>query len=217
MIEKVFIIGAGGFAAELTEYIKDNNLMTEKKVEIIGYFDIDDEQYNRYNFTSPFLGNERKYNFTKSDNIILAVGNPNLRKNILNYFLNVECSFYNFIHYSCKISSSSSIGIGNIFCPNIVVGPNAVIGSHNLFNYNTSVPHDTHVINNNIFSPYVQLTGFVEVGENNLFGTMVVVVPSIKIGNNNKIQAATLVDRNIKDGNLISTNHKKIKIPLYKD
>ena len=47
---------------------------------------------------------------------------------------------------------------------------------------------------------------------------MVVVTPSIKIGNNNKIQATTLVDRNIKDGNLISTNYKKIKLPLlYKD
>lgn len=215
MLDEVFIIGAGGFAAEITEYIEDNNKKLNNKIKILGYFDIDDKQYTKYNFSSPFLGDERQYSFKDTDKIIIAIGNLDLRKKVIKYFSNINCNFYNFVHHTCMISQKAQIKEGNIFCPNIIVGPNAKIDKFNVFNYNVSLPHDVEILENNIFSPYVQLTGFVKIGSNNLFGTQVVITPNIKIGDNNRVQALSLIDRNLKNGQLVKMDSKKIKVPLY--
>ena len=67
------MIGASGFASEVTQYIEDN-----KEFEIIGYFDINKNEYDRYDFQAPFLGNENDYDFSKSENIVIAISDSAL-------------------------------------------------------------------------------------------------------------------------------------------
>jgi len=216
-MKKVYIIGAGGFAAELTDYIFQNNKINSEKLEIVGYFDIDKRTYDNYSFKKPFLGDEKKYKFNDNDNVLIAIGNIQIRKKIIKFFYKQKINFLNFVHYTSHLSSDSTLGIGNIICPYVIVGPNTNIGNFNLINYSCGIPHDNTLGNNNIFSPNCQLTGFTEIGNDNLFGVSTGSKPNIIIGNNNKIQPGIIVDRNIKNNMLVFNLNKVKTMELYRD
>jgi len=215
-MKKVFIVGAGGLASELTEYISQNNKINCEKIEVLGYFDKDDKSYNNYSFDKPYLGNEEEYSFNKNDCILIAIGNIEIRKKLILYFQKIEVNLINFIHYTSIISNSNLIGKGNIICPYVIIGPNTIIGNFNLINYHCGIPHDNILGNNNVFSPNCQLTGFTKIGNDNLFGVSTGTKPNIIIGDNNKIQSGIIVDKNISN-NMLVFNLNKIKtMELYK-
>ena len=211
----VFIVGAGGFAAELTEYIVDNNNNTNKRINIKGYFDINIENYKKYDFKAPFLGNEVDYDFKEGSIVLIASGDSNLRKKVVENLQYKKIKFENFIHYSCLISRTSKIGKGNIICPNVIIGPNTVIGNFNLINYKTALPHDCEVGNLNTFSPNVQITGYCKIGNMNFFGVSSGCTPKTTIGNNNKIQAGVIVAKKVSDKSIVFSMEKIKSMKLY--
>ena len=216
-MKKVYIIGTGGFAAELTEYINDNNkLNTLEQIVIEGYFDINDKNYQHYNFQSPFLGDEKNYSFPENSILYIAIGDNNIRKKIIQFFEGKNIIFENFIHHTCIISSSAKYGKGNIFCPHVIIGPKTILGDFNLVNYKTAIPHDCTVGSHNIFSPNVNITGYSTIVNNNFFGTSSTVLPNIQIGNNNKIQAGVTVLKNISNNNIVFTTNLMKNMVIYK-
>ena len=215
-MKKVYIIGAGGFASELTEYIFQNNKINNEKIEILGYFDKDEELYNSYSYEKPYLGNEKEYSFNEGDSVLIAIGNIEIRKNLIVYFDEIKVNPINFIHYTSIVANNSIIGKGNIICPYVVIGPNTNIGNFNLINYYCGIPHDNSIGDNNIFSPNCQLTGFTKIGNDNLFGVSTGTKPNVIMGDNNKIQPGIIVDKNI-NNNMLVFNLNKIKVmELYK-
>ena len=54
-MKKLIIIGTGAHAAEIEQYIYDNNSIYNE-FEIIGYVSNSFESYLKYNFRHPFLG-----------------------------------------------------------------------------------------------------------------------------------------------------------------
>ena len=216
MNKEVFIFGASALAAEITEYINDNNINKKcnEKIKILGYFDAGTTNYKKYDFKAPFLGEEKDYTFKNTDLILVAIANIEVRIKIFKFIQNNKLNLFTFIHHSCFISTKSSIDDGNILCPGVIVGPNVNIGKFNIINYKASIPHDCNIGFNNIMSPNVQFTGGVSVKDNNLFGTSCTVLPNILIGSNNQLQASLLIDKSINNNFLIMSNIKKIKIPL---
>ena len=216
MNKEVFIFGASALAAEITEYINDNNINKKcnEKIKILGYFDAGTTNYKKYDFKAPFLGEEKDYTFKNTDLILVAIANIEVRIKIFKFIQINKLNLFTFIHHSCFISAKSSIDDGNILCPGVVVGPNVNIGKFNVINYKASVPHDCNIGFNNILSPNVQFTGSVSVKDNNFFGTSCTVLPNIIIGSNNQLQASLLIDKSINNNFLIMSNIKKIKIPL---
>jgi len=214
-MEKIIILGTGGFAAELTEYIKSNNKYSKKQLEIVGYLDINKKNYFKYGFSAPFLGHEEVYTFKKDEFGIVAVGEENARQKIIAYLLKNNVKVINFIHHSAIVASSSKIGVGNIICPNVIIGPNVIINDFNILNYNCAIAHDSILGKMNIFSPNVQITGYSTIGSNNFFGVSSACTPNINIGNYNKIQAGITVSINVEDGNIIFSMDKIKKMKIY--
>jgi len=215
-MNNVYIIGTGGFAAELTEYIIDNNRLDDEQIKIQGYFDINDKNYKHYGFVAPFLGDERTYNFPENSNIYIAIGDNLLRNKIIDFFTDKHVNFENFIHHSCLIASSAKLGIGNIICPEVIIGPKTVLNNHNLINYRAAIPHDCEIGSKNVFSPNINITGYTTIGDNNFFGISCSAIPNIKIGSSNKIQAGITVDKNIQDNNIVFSMNKIKTMVLYK-
>ena len=56
-MKDIYIIGTGGFASEVTEYILDNS-----EYRIKGYFDINEMDHKKYRYQAPFLTNEKNFN-----------------------------------------------------------------------------------------------------------------------------------------------------------
>lgn len=217
-MKEVYIIGTGGFAAELTEYIIDNNNNKQsEEIQIKGYFDINDNNYQIYNYSSPFLGSEDEYSFEEESYLYIAIGDNRIRNKIIESLKDKNVKYENFIHHSCLISSTSKLGKGNILCPYTIIGPNTIIGDFNLLNYRTALPHDCILGNNNVFSPNVNFTGYTIIKDNNFFGTSCSFTPNLKIGSNNKIQAGITVNKNIVNGNIVFTMDKIKLMELYNE
>ena len=85
-MEKIAIIGAGGFGREIITLIQDINKI-EKQYEIIGFIDNlpKGTLVNGY----PIIGTDEEINLTKeSISVVLSVGDPRLKKKIRNKYTN---------------------------------------------------------------------------------------------------------------------------------
>ena len=216
MGKEIYIIGAGGLSAEITEYINQNNSVRKEQIKILGYFDLDNKQYETYKYIAPFLGDEREYKFSSDDKVLIAIGDISIRTKAIEYFESINIEIESFIHHTSLIAGSSELGRGNIICPHTIIGPNTSVGDYNLINYQCALPHDCQVGNLNVFSPNIQITGYCKIGNKNLFGLSSGLKPSISLGDNNKVQPGLIVDRNISDNSLVFKIEKIKVMELYK-
>lgn len=215
-MKKVIIIGAGAHAAEVEEYIIENNAF-KPEIEILGFLDDSIENYQKAQLLFPLLGGIFSYDVPSNVELIVTVNNISLRKKIIDHFNSKNIKFTNFIHHTSRIFRTSKIGIGNIFCPYTQVGPYVVIGHHNIFNNRSSIGHNTIIGDNNIFNPNSGLSGYTKVGNANYFSLNVVTIPSISIGDNNVIAPNMVIENNIKSNSTFFHRFKEVVLVIPKE
>jgi len=211
----LIIVGTGGLAAELTDYIADNQkAITGYEFTIKGYLDISDANHAKYKFTKPLLGSEKEYVPVEDDVFIVALGRHETNKKAIQTLRSKNARFCNFIHHSSLVSRSATLGNGNIIAPFCTIGPNATIGSFNIVNCYSLIAHDCQVGDHNIFSPHNMITGNCTVGNDNFFGTSVTAYPKSAIGSKVKIQAGLVVKGELLDSCLYYSDrtYKSIQI-----
>lgn len=212
----IIIVGTGGFAAEVTEYVTDNcRNIHSYGYQLKGYLDVSDKNLKRYKFEKPSLGDEEAYNPDENDYFLVAIGIHSIRNKIINILKEKRARFMNFIHHTCLISSTSELGQGNIICPYCAIGPNVKIGNHNIINYYSIISHDSVIGDNNIFSPNSIVTSSVNIKNSNFFGSAVTILPSVTIGSNIKVQAGITVDTNINNNSFYFTQSKNTAKTIF--
>jgi len=214
---ELIIIGAGGHAAEINEYINfTQNQSDVQPIIIKGFLDDDPQSYKAYEFSAPYLGSISEHIVSKDVAYLMAIANLKYRRSIIETFLKKGASFISFIHKTAYVSPSSIIGKGSIIGPNANIGPNVKIGEFNLINSRCSLGHDTQMGNYNFISPNVCFSGFSTVGHENLFGINSATIPNISVGNNNKIAAGMVLDQSVKDDEVVFYRFKEKVIAVPK-
>jgi sugar O-acyltransferase (sialic acid O-acetyltransferase NeuD family) len=220
MIKDLIIIGAGGHAAEIDEYIRYNH-KTGGKVEyrLIGLLDDNPENYKRYRFSAPLLGGVSDHFIINNAFYVIGIAGIQYRKPFVEKYISDGAKFVSIIHRSAYISESAVIGEGCVIGPNVNIGPNVQIGKFTLINARCSIGHDSVVGDYNMISPNTCLSGFSRVGDENLFGINCATLPAINVGNRNKISAGMILDTNISDDTVIFYRYKErvIAIPKTKE
>lgn len=191
------MIGASGFASEVTQYIEDN-----KEFEIIGYFDINKNEYDRYDFQAPFLGNENDYDFSKSENIVIAISDTKLRNKIYTNLKEKGLNFPNIIHKSTFVSKNSEIDESSILCPFVTLTSNVKIGKNFQANIYSYIAHDCVIGNNVTFAPSVKCNGNVIIEDDVYIGTGAIIHQGktnkpLKIGKGAVIAAGAVVTKSV--------------------
>ena len=196
--KEIYIIGASGFASEVTEYIISNN-----EYKIKGYFDIDRKEYDKYKYFAPFLGNERDFSFKANDNILIAIADFNLRNKIYLNLKEKNVNFPKIIHKNTFISTSSIIEEGAIICPFVTITSNVKIGKNFHANIYSYVAHDCTIGNNVTFAPSVKCNGNIIIEDNVYIGTGAIIHQGkpnrpINIGRGAVIAAGSVVTKSVK-------------------
>jgi sugar O-acyltransferase (sialic acid O-acetyltransferase NeuD family) len=213
----VIIIGAGGHAAEIDEYINYNQKLTGKnELKIVGFLDDNPDSYNRYRFSAPFIGRIADHKVIEGHGYIIGIAGLKYRRLFVDSFKVKSAHFISFVHCGAYVSGSATIGEGSIIGPNANIGPNVKIGNYNLINSRCSMGHDTSVGNYNFISTNVCFSGFTEVGDDNLFGINSATIPGIKVGSRNKIAAGMIIDQNIGDDTVVFHRFKEKIIAIPK-
>ena len=82
---------------------------------------------------------------SKFDAFFVAIGNNQLRRELLAGFLHVSCPLATLIHPSAYISPSASIGQGTIICPMAIVNARTIVGRGCIISAGSILDHDVMV------------------------------------------------------------------------
>jgi|SRR5450755_75713 len=212
-MKNVIIVGSGAVAAELTSYIEDDNIHSEKKnyLNILGYLDFKEninKYWRKYKFKQPVISDIYTYHPQVDDHFIIGISDIDFRTKMIRALLEKKASIVGFAHYSTIIASSAILGIGNIIYPHCIIGPNSIIGDYNLFTSYSFISHDCIIGNSNFFSTS-GISGNVKIGNNNFLGIRSTIMPELSVGDRNIIQAGMIVDRSIENDSTIFHRFKE--------
>lgn len=212
-MKNLIIVGAGGFAKELIGYIKsdkDRGLLANVNIKgvLVDYLD----DFQNLGEDYPYLGKIRDYDIQDNDEILVAIGENPGRNKIIEYFETKNTKFFSFIHSSCFVNPTASIGDGLIMTPFCMINANVILGNHALLNSYSAIGHDSRVGNKAILYPYAAINGGCKIGDNLTMGTKATIFPRIKIGNNCVITSHSYVKTNKDDDRFIHQKTKEIDL-----
>lgn len=216
-MKDIIIIGAGGHAAEIDEYIKFSQRASGiREINVLGFLDDNPENYKRYKFSAPLIGSAKNHRVSKGQYYLIGIADLEYKRFFIEKFTSEGAQFIKFIHCGAYVSESALIGEGSIIGPNVNIGPNAQIGKFTLINSRCSLGHDSIVGDFNFISPNVCFSAFTKIGDENLFGINSATIPNIIVGNRNKIAAGMVLDQNVGDDSVVFYRYKERVIAVPK-
>lgn len=208
-MKDIYIIGASGFGREvawLIEELDDWN--------IAGFVD-DNEKVLGTNVNGfPVVGNtEYLIEQNKNINVVIAIGNPIIRKKIYDKLSQSNMiNFPNIIAKDVRISNTNQLGIGNIICTHNVLTTNITIGNFNHINLSCTVGHDAIIEDFSTVYPGVNISGNTRIKSFVEVGTGTKIIQGKTINENIIIGAGSVVVKDLKDtGTYVGIPVKKIK------
>jgi acetyltransferase EpsM len=193
-MKPIVVIGEGGHSKVIQDIIAAVN--DYKIVAILDdkYGDVQKREGILY---GPISAVSSIINEYKNIKFIVAIGNNQVRSEIVNRIGLSKERFATLIHPTAIISPTARIGEGTVVMPNCVINANTEIGKHVIINTGAIVEHDNHISDYAHISPNATLTGNVTVGEGTHIGASATVIPGIKIGEWSIVGAGSTVIRNI--------------------
>lgn len=195
-MKKIAIYGTGGFSKEIKKLIQQINSISND-FELIGFFDdlkSKDEIIDGY----PILGGIDELNSFLNIDIVIAIGNPTIKKKIISNITNKKINYPNIIHPSVSIDNSSvSLGKGIVICSGVFVSVDVKIEDFVSINVNCTIGHDAKVGKYSSLMPAVSISGNVEVGKEVFIGVGSVTNNDIVIHDNVTIGAGSVVLKSI--------------------
>ena len=213
-MKDIAIFGVGGFGREVLALIQDINRVN-KTYNIIGYFDDGYEKGEVFN-GYPTLGNTEDLNrWGKPISIAVAIGNPSIKKLVIDKITNPLADYPTLIHPSAWIGDKKFVEIGHgcIICAGNLITTNIKIGNFVILNLCCTVGHDSIIKDYAALMPSVNVSGNVIIGESVYVGTGVNIINKFEIGDGAIVGAGAVVAKNIpKNCTAVGVPAKVIKI-----
>lgn len=195
-MEKIAIVGSGGFAREVLTLIEDINRQCAT-YEIVGFIDDDTSMVIH---GCPVIGNDEQINNTNEPiSVVLAVGEPHLKRKIRNKYTNPLVKFPTIIHPSVLIGDNNTVAIGEgcIICAGCILTTDIIIKDYVTLNLMCTVGHDTEIGNYCSFMPSVNISGEVKIEEGVYVGTGAKIINQLEIGKNTIVGAGAVVAKSL--------------------
>ena len=204
-MEKILIIGGKSSATLIADYIYDAQHKHGEQVECIGFAyngcpvgtDINgfpvltsvEEAYGKYAKMKDVKFIFQSYDIQNMQATIKV-------KDSLNIPLERYCTF---IHPSCMIARSASVGAGSVVLANSVVNPKARIGMFNSIMSGVTIGHDAVVGDYNLIATQAIIANVV-MGDRNFVGINATTNNKITIGDDCMIGMASNVVKDVPSG-----------------
>jgi sugar O-acyltransferase (sialic acid O-acetyltransferase NeuD family) len=196
MNERLILVGGGDFARELINWT-DDLVDQGTSIPVTGFLDDNPDALNYFQYPVAYVGSIKSYVPKAGDRLLMAVGNPKVKKSL---FIDLKlrgCTFATLIHPSAVVARTATLGEGVVVCPHAFVSADAFVGDLCAINGSASVGHDVKLGSFATLSAHVDLTGWVNVDECVFFGSGARVLPKVKIGYGARIGAGAVVMRSV--------------------
>src|SRR5438270_4867693 len=194
----VVIIGAGGAGREASwAFRQDNHL--HKKWNVLGFIDEAPALQNLTFCEVPVLGDFAwlKRNSRKNFQVLCPVGNPRVRRQLVQRTSDLGLAFCSVIDPTAHVSPWIDIGPGSLVCAGTILTTHVKIGSHSVINIASTISHDTIVGDYCNINPGCHLAGAVQVGDGVDLGMGTSVIQNKKIGEWSVVGAGAVVTTDI--------------------
>ncbi len=193
----MLIIGAKGFAKEVLEILYQN----EKTENLCFYDDVNDDLPDKLFGQFPILRTieEAKIYFKQTSNqFVLGIGNPILRKKLSDKFESIGGELSSVISKHAEIGSFGiQISSGCNILSGVKISNDVAIGKGTMVYYNSVITHDVKIGEFCEISPSVNILGRVHIGNFVSIGAGSVIFPDVVIGSNSVIAAGAVVRNNV--------------------
>lgn len=197
-MDKLIIIGAGGFGKHLRLNLKNFN---SGNLVFGGFFDKNKKTKSKFNETN-INKNFKKYIFAN------GIGNFafNWYPKIFSNYKKIGFKFTQLIHKTSIISEDVKIGYGSTLMENSLIKSNSKIGNFCLINSSSIVSHDVTIGDFSHISLGAKVGGNCKIGKNSFLGINSTIIQGIKIGSNSIIGAGAVVTKNVGDNVVVIGN-----------
>lgn len=195
-MNKIAIIGAGGFGREVKMLIENIN-EADNQFEIVGFYD--DKEFQGDINGIPYLGKLEKLNAVDYPlSVAVSIAEPKIKKRIVESITNKNIEFPNLIHPSVIIGRDNvNIGKGNIICAGVIITVDIELEDFIILNLSCTVGHDTTIKKYCSFMPTVNISGEVLINEGVYAGTGSKIINLLEIGENTVIGAGAVVAKSL--------------------
>ena len=203
----ILIYGRGGLCKDIIDIVRQTNAYQIDGI-IDFYYPEDKELYG-----IPVVGGIKEMKSLYDHGyhkIISAVAfwgetyTKHYRKNPIARLKQIGFEFVNVIDKTANIANSARMGVGNLICSNVYIGPDAKIGSDVVLNVGSIVNHDCIVSDHCHIASGAVLAGEVIVGENTLVGQGAIIHAGVRVGSNVTINNGCTVFKDVADGVIVS-------------
>ncbi len=192
-MEKLIIIGAGGYAKSVLDSVDIYNY------EISGF--LDEFSDNPLHLGYPILarglnglGHPERYVY------FISIGNNKRRKAWYDRLEKNNYRVINVVDKSAIVSPQAKIGNGCFVGKMAIINSNATVGNNCIINTKSLVEHGCTVSDHVNLSTNSVVNGDVKIGEGSFIGSCSVTIGQISIGNWSTIGAGSVVTKNIGSG-----------------
>lgn len=196
----IYIYGAGGLGREILAMVKTLSEWTPA-----GFID-DSTPKDSLVKGVPVIGGREVLQVLKGEvNVVLAVGDPVAKCDIIKAISGSSIVFPILIHPLAVLEDLESItvGEGSIITAGCVLTTDINIGKHVLLNLNATVGHDAHIGNYSSVMPGVNIAGEVIIGDCVLIGSGTNVMNRMVISDRSRVGMGAVVTRSVAPGSTV--------------
>lgn len=207
MVERVVIVGAGGFGREAIDVIEAAN-ETGEPVDLLGVVDSGprDADLERLALRGvAYLGTEDEWFPVASgdERFIVAIGSPVVREHVAHRFASAGLRATTAIHPRAVVGSQARIGSGVVIASGVQISTNVTIGDHVHLNPGSVIGHDATLADFVSVNPGAIVSGNVVVERATLLGAGSVVLQGLTVGSGSVVGAAACVTKNVASGTTV--------------
>ncbi len=207
-MNKLYIVGAGGFGRELLWWIKDINKVKPTWI-IAGFLDDNPQALNGYECDYQVVGSIKDWKPKEDEEFALAIGSPTLKQKIVE---NLKCKGANFatiIHPSAMLSEFAHYGEGFIMFPNSKLSANSTVGDFVTL-LSSPIGHDTVIGDYSVISGNCNIVRNVVIGNCVFLAAGVCIAQDVHIGDGAYIGLGSVVLKDVNSYDTVFGNPARV-------
>lgn len=179
-MNKIIIVGAGGFGRELLQWIKDINSETPTW-KISGFIDDNTHALDGIEIDYKIIGTIKNWQPKEDEEFALAMGSPELKRKIVAQLKEKGAKFATVIHPKAILTEFTKYGEGFIMFPGSKLSVNSEVGNFVTL-LATFIGHDTYIGDYSVISGGCNVVRNVHIGNDVFLAAGVCIAQNVKIG-----------------------------------
>ena len=207
-MNRMLIVGAGGFGRELLWWIKDINKVYPTW-EIVGFLDDDPNALDGYECDYGVVGSIKNWEPKDNEEFALALGSPALKRKIVSILKPKGAHFASIIHPTAMLSEFAHYGEGFIMFPYSKLSANSTVGDFVTL-LSTPIGHDTVIGDYSVISGNCSVVRNVVIGNDVFLAAGVCIAQDVHIGDGAYLGLGSVVLKDVQPGDTVFGNPARV-------